>query len=445
MCKFVSLLILLAPLSAQGMSCMGPITVCHSFDTHSIVFQGRVVEVIRHPSPETTVTYPDGSTAASVVVPMTEDVRFEVLEIFKGNPGHEIIVSGGNGEFREGQEYVVFASPNPNTQTAQTSVCSGNLGPANPDWDSDLAWLRAYPTAPPTARIFGKVTMRYGVTDIPSISIKLSGEKSLSTSSGQDHSYAFNELPPGTYTLTAVLPAGYTLFAKDTAAVTVHAKGCAEIDWAVAHDMHIRGKVTDTGGNPASDVPVGLLHPENNRTGFGIVTSQRTDASGNYDFAKVDPGDYWVALYYLGPNNREPHVPVYYPSGANSSSAELIHLGPTDVRANINLVLTPDLRAVNLHVHVVNQDGSPVIQAHVAAMDPLTPTQFIGARADENGDAEITLYEGREYSLIAETSGYREPACAGPVKFVAKEGLQLGTLTLDKTVQQCRALQKPHP
>jgi hypothetical protein len=93
-------------------------------------------------------------------------------------------------------------------------------------------------------------------------------------------------------------------------------------------------------------------------------------------------------------------------------------------------------------VHVVNQDGSPVIKANVAATDPMTPTQFIGGVADEKGDADITLYEGREYSLIASTSGYREPACAGPVKFIAREGLQLGTLTLDKTWAQCRALQE---
>jgi hypothetical protein len=423
---------------------MGPITVCSSFDAHSIVFRGRALEVIRHPSPAKNITYPDGSTTTIYAGSMWEDYRFEVLEVFKGDPGRDIVLRGGNGEFRPGQEYVIFASPNPPTQTIQTSVCSGNLAPAGLDWNTDLAWLRAYPTAPLTVRIYGKVTMGYGVTDIPPVTINLSGEKSLIATTGEDHSYAFRDLPPGAYTLTAIVPAGYIAYGRDTTTVMVAAKGCAEVDWGIRHDTHIKGAVTDMAGKLAPNIPIGLLRPARNRTGFDIVTAQQTDVNGHYDFSKVDPGDYWVALYYLGPNNREPHAPVYYPSGASSSSAELIHLGPKDTKENLNLVLTPALHPVSLHVHVINPDGTPVIQAHISAMDPLTPTQFIGARADANGDADITLYEGREYSLTADTSGYREPACAGPIKFIAKEGLQLGTLTLDKTVKQCRTLQKPN-
>jgi hypothetical protein len=437
MYKLASLSLLAICLSAHATSCLGPITVCSSFDANSIVFRGRVLQVIRNAAPETPVTYPDGSSTTTYTEPMSEGVRFEVLEIFKGNPNREILVNGSAGEFREGQEYIVYASLNPDTRTAQTSVCSGNS-----DQDRDLAWLRAYSTAPPTASIFGKVTMDYGVTDIPPISVKLTGGKSLTALSAEDHSYVFKDLQPGTYTLTAVVPSGYTTLGRDTSTVTVVAKGCAEIDWAIRHDTHIRGTVTDTAGNPVSGAPIGLLRKAQNRTGFDIATSQSTDTNGNYDFSKVEPGDYWVALYYLGPNNREPHAPVYYPSGVDSSSAELIHLGPSGNLENINLVLTPALRPISLHVHVVNQDGTPVINAHVIASDPLTPTQAIAAVADDNGNASITLYEGREYRLIASTSGYREPACAGPVKFTAKEDVQLGTLTLDKTWDQCRRLQR---
>jgi hypothetical protein len=326
-------------------------------------------------------------------------------------------------------------------RTGQTSICNGNHLVENPDQDSDLAWLRAYPTAPPTSNISGTVTMGYGATDIPSVRITLSGQENLATYSAEDHSYKFTDLPPGRYTLTAILPAGYVTLQSDTVAVTVAAKGCAEVDWAIRLDTHIKGTVTDSVGNPVSGARIGLLQPVQNRVGFTAVTSQRTDANGNYDFSKVNPGDYWVALYYSGPNNNEPHAPVFYPSGADSSSAELIHLGPWANVENIDLVGTPALRPVSLHVHVVNPDGTPVIRAHVIATDPLTPVQALSATADDNGDADITLYEGREYRLIGSTSGYREPACAGPIKFIAKDGLQLGTLRLDKTWDQCRALQ----
>ena len=158
-------------------------------------------------------------------------------------------------------------------------------------------------------------------------------------------------------------------------------------------------------------------------------------------FPRSSPGDYWIALDPFGPNNQEPYPPFFYPSGDNAS-AKLIHLDATGNIDHIDLVLSPALHPVSLHVHAVNPDGSPVVKAHVIASDPLTPTEATSATADENGNANITLYEGREYRLIASTSGNREPACAGPVRFIAKQGLQVGTLTLDKSWHECRVLQK---
>lgn len=145
---------------------------------------------------------------------------------------------------------------------------------------------------------------------------------------------------------------------KDAVSVTVAAKGCAEADWAIRHDTHIKGAVADAGESRVSEARIGLLQPAENRTGFSVVASQRTDADGNYDFSKVQPGDYWVALYYSGPNNNEPHTPVFYPSGADSSSAELIHLDPSKNVENIDLVATPSLHPVSLHVHVAIQMGA---------------------------------------------------------------------------------------
>jgi len=65
--------------------------------------------------------------------------------------------------------------------------CSENVALENPDNDPDLTWLRAYATAPPTVNVFGKVTMGYVLGGIPAITITLQGEKSLITSSADDH------------------------------------------------------------------------------------------------------------------------------------------------------------------------------------------------------------------------------------------------------------------
>jgi hypothetical protein len=440
--RLFCIVILLVSVPALATVCAGPMTVCSSYGSNSIVFRGRVIELIRHPAPGTPVTYPDGSTDTLYTLPAPEDVRFEVLEVFKGEPGHEITIAADAGRFHQGDEYIIFGSPNPSTQALQTGVCTGNRAVEDAEHDADLAWLRAYPTAPPSVRIFGSVRMRDGVTDIPAISVKLAGPVDRIASTGEDHTYTFNDLPPGSYTVTAVLPTGYTTLAGDAINLTVGAKSCAEVDWSVGHDTHIRGTVTDEEGRPAAKALVHLLRTAQTRTGLQSVAMQETDAAGSYDFSKVDPGDYWVALHYLGPNNNDPHVPVYYPSGSSGSAAGLIHLGATETRDGVNIVATPALRTVGLRVRVVNSDGTPAVNAHVVAEDPLTPGQAIAATADADGDGEITLYEGRGYSLIANTNGNREPACAGPVKLVAKEGLQLGTLTLDKTFNECRTLQR---
>jgi len=442
--RLASLLLLLACTAVHALPCNGLITVCSAYETNSIVFRGKVVQAIPIPAQCPQADLPvDGTPIACGVTPSPEDFRFQVLETFKGDPGQEILVRGTSGQFDLGDEYVVFVSLNLATQSAHTSVCSPShkLGKSEQD-DPDLAWLRAYPTAPPTASIFGKVNMGYGITDIPSISVRLSGDENLTASSGEDHTYAFKDLPPGTYTLTAVLPAGYIPSDKETSAVTVGAKGCAEVDWSLRSDTHIKGTVTDAVGNLVTDARIGLLRPTQNQTGFEIVATHGTDANGNYDFSKVQPGDYWVALDYLGPNNNDPHVPVYYPSGADLSSAKLIHLDPAANIGGINLVATPALHQVSIHLHVATQDGAPAGNARIIANDPLTPTQAMTAIADENGDADIALYEGREYRLVASTSDNQGLACAGPAKFIAKENLQLGTITADKTWNQCRALQK---
>jgi hypothetical protein len=439
--RLALLLLLLAPLSAQagGIAGTGP-TVCAAYESSPLIFRARVLQTWPIPLPPYTGTsYP------------MANVRLQVLEVFKGDPGSEITVVGTVEMFGRGGEFLVYAeppvsAPSPLISAAPVSQIRARTGPVTaPYAAADLAWLRAYPTAPPTANIFGSVSMGYGAANIPTISVSLTGPAALTTSSGADHTYAFKDLPPGTYTLTAAVPAGYTtMLDKNTAAVTVVAKGCAEVDFPIRNDTHIRGLVTDAAGNPAANAHVGLLSPAQNRTGFNIVSSRRTAADGRYDFAMADPGDYWVALDYDGPNNNDPHAPVYYPSGSTQASAQLIHLGAlgsSATRDDINLTLLPPLTAVTVRLHVANPDGTPVVQAHVIANDPLTPVQAMAATADANGNAGITLYADREYALVATSNGNREPACAGPVRFTAKEGLQLGTLTLDKTFNACRTLQ----
>jgi hypothetical protein len=248
-------LLLLAPLTAHA-GCGEPLTVCFAYGYNQLIFRGRVLKRIAPnlPAPAWGVRAPAGSSGSgggSNIEPM-DQFRFQVLEVFKGDTGPEITILGSDQMFDKGGEFLVFALPNPTTNEFVANACSLTGPVTSPRAPADLAWLRAYPSAPPDAVISGAFSMGLGGTDIPTISVSLTGPTTLNVSTAADHTYAFKDLPPGTYTVTAVLPADYTtMVGKNTATVTVAAKGCAEVDFSLSHGAHIRGPVTNDTGKPA--------------------------------------------------------------------------------------------------------------------------------------------------------------------------------------------------
>jgi hypothetical protein len=51
----------------------------------------------------------------------------------------------------------------------------------------------------------------------------------------------------------------------------------------------------------------------------------------------------------------------------------------------------------------------------------------------------LSLYEGRTYYLVATISGGTQQRCGGPLKFVAKDGVTLGTITIEHNWGNCLA------
>jgi hypothetical protein len=230
--RFVLLLFLLAPLPAHA-GCMAMPTVCAAYSSTPLIFRGRVVQITPVPPPPP----PPPNSGRGYDGGPYDHVRLQVLEAFKGDPGPEITILGSDPMFGKGGEFLIFALPNPQTGEFVANTCLPTSPVTGPRTPADLAWLRAYPSAQPTAIISGSVSFDYGDTGIPTISVTLTGPTTLTTSTAADHTYAFKDLPPGAYTVTAVLPAGYTTTReKNTAAVTVAAKGCAEVDFAIRHD-----------------------------------------------------------------------------------------------------------------------------------------------------------------------------------------------------------------
>jgi hypothetical protein len=118
---------------------------------------------------------------------------------------------------------------------------------------------------------------------------------------------------------------------------------------------------------------------------------------------------------------------------------------PSTSADNIDVTLPNAWKAVTVHARVLQPDGTPAIGANVSAYDLnyLYSSDPPRATADAQGRATLSLYEGRTYFLVATISGGTQQRCAGPLKFVAEDGVALGTITIGHDWGNCLAQLNP--
>lgn len=180
-------------------------------------------------------------------------------------------------------------------------------------------------------------------------------------------------------------------------------------------------------------------------TGFADVDMKNTTPDGRYDFAAIPPGDYLVSVNYLGPSPERPYPRFYYPGAETDTTAAIIHLPASGTADNVDVTLPNAWKTVTVHTRVVLPDGSPAIGADVNAYDInyLYSGEPARADADTNGSATLSVYEGRNYYLVATVSGGTQQRCGGPLRFAAKDGFTLGTITIEHNWGNCLALLNP--
>ena len=100
-----------------------------------------------------------------------------------------------------------------------------------------------------------------------------SREAVLNTKTSQ---YSFGGLSPGEYAISARLPSGFA--SRPEQKVTVADGACAQVDWPIFYDSHIRGRVTEMAGSPVDKTLVVLKRKDSNfATGFDDVQLQPTE------------------------------------------------------------------------------------------------------------------------------------------------------------------------
>lgn len=446
---FVALL--LAPSVSHACSCSGPNPICSAYWQSSVVFRGRVIEEILESHTNRTVKNLDG-TSSTIETPGYYRVRLAVLEMFRGTPQSqeiEILTNEQNSacgfSFVAGAEYIVFADTNQETNELWTSKCS-HTHQLEPDKeDAEVAWMRALATAPKFGTIYGSLFLTANQADSNfSATIHLRGPESRNAVPDLDGKYTFPNLRPGQYTVSASLPVGFTSDPDRT--VAVPEKGCSQIDWFVRYDGHVRGIVTDTGGHRLPGILMVLQRRDSDSaTGFADIDLKVTDVDGRYDFAPVPPGDYLVSANHLGPSPKRPYPRFYYGNTESDADAATIHLPPSGIVDNIDVSLPIAWKTVTIQARVLLPEGGAAVGADVSAYDVnyLHSGEPASADANEEGRVTLSLFEGRTYYLVATISGGTQQRCAGPLKFAAKDGVTLPTITIEHNWGNCLAQLNP--
>ena len=204
------------------------------------------------------------------------------------------------------------------------------------------------------------------------------GQAGRSTTTAADGAYAFDDVPPGTYTLTVTPPAGFTVGGAATISVTVESETQADVSAFVLDRVSTNGSVRGVVTDGAGGVPNVTL--ELSASGQA-PRSTTTGSDGIYLFADVAPGTYELTI-------APPSGYTLKAGGATSVS----------VVSGIQANLSPFLLEHDSCVTARPDFGGPATAADLALFDydvdaPLNLVQTIDSAAD-----------GVQFSTISYTS-----------------------------------------
>lgn len=165
------------------------------------------------------------------------------------------------------------------------------------------------------------------------------------------------------------------------------------------------GTVTDSDGKAVAKVEVDLIPLR--LTGDARrwrTETQRTDEMGRYNFNRVQPGEYWVAVNAFSgpsaPDAEHPYATVYYPRASDEASAEVVKIKAAE-GTYLSSLETRTLETTRMRIRVAWQDGMPPKRSNIYARNTLYENSAVTAPQIDDGDGEIVLPVGFEYEMFA--------------------------------------------
>lgn len=238
--------------------------------------------------------------------------------------------------------------------------------------------------------------------------------------------FRFDGLQTGKYALAAsrrgYLPANYQEHdAYFTAIVTGPGQETRNLRFDLTPYGAISGTVTDDGGSAVAGAKVSLFRQDDAEGELKVrqVNSDMTDDAGQYEFARISGGTYFIAVsaepWYAfraspltnlsnGQEDEPPPSPLdvaypltFYPNAPDSSSATAIPMNAGDrVETNFTLHAVP---AIHLKLQMPAQPGRRGLSVPTLAQDAFGSDQSVqelnvGNVAYDRSNGSVTVYYG---------------------------------------------------
>ena len=275
-------------------------------------------------------------------------------------------------------------------------------------------------SGPTTSRISGKVVDALSGAPLTRCSVEIepteNGGTSRSVETGSDGLFAFDGVEQGKYRLLAskrgYLPQAYEQHDNFSTAIVVGPELQSEgLIFKVVPQAVITGVVTDERGEPVRRAQVRLFKDED-RGGIRSTVPRQTamtDDRGVYELARIDPGNYYLAVsgrpWYAQtvshpqPNENQEEEPAspldvaypttFYPQATDSDDATPIPIrGGERIQADVTLNAQQALH-IHIRLPVQDQEGAfslMLSQSVFGQVEPVgSPSQTI-----QNGVLEIS-------------------------------------------------------
>lgn len=343
-------------------------------------------------------------------------VRMRIDKAYKGISKESVVLYDDGmcdgPVLRVGEQYLMYTAGDPDGQLpARGCTRSRHVKYAT----EDLAFLDNLLSAPPTATVFGQVTIkpdRIEGENSPAsdASVELQGEGETRTlKTDRNGRYTFIGLKPGSYAITRVTKPGFEqLEPRDEEPVEIPERGCALWDEVLRKDWQgsIAGRVVRSDGLAVpAGISVGLIRIEGTgrtqKTDLLINQMVETDENGYYSFTGVAPGSYKIALnIYKVPSGEYPYLPTYWPAAHSDASATTVNVDSA-VGARYDFRLPTPLGSQRIQFVVLLPDGTPAKEANINIGTEMDGSFAWAGSAitDESGRFSFVAISGFQYSI----------------------------------------------